>query len=623
MYKNYKKMKRKFIPEKKVKTLGSQSTFQEKLDAMESIRNDLGTDGIEVPGVVVAGSQSSGKSSVLESLSGIRLPSGTTITTRVPLILRLERRPVQKSFAIIHDTADLTHGEHIDELDDIPSKIEEYTKRIAGDGGSVLDNPIHLKVIQSDGPTITIIDLPGITHMSIDDVQKDIHAQTVNLVKKYIQNEHMIILCVVPALDDFANSEAIKLSKEIDVNGKRTIGVITKIDLCPDDITDKIQGTGRNVPLSLGYVAVRNRAPKESEISTKELRKLERQFFQQSGFYSTLEQSSWGMDTLIDKIIDLQAASIDTYIPKVVDTLNNRINTLKQELLSDEYHFATTQDKYRYITKCVLKISENMGALRSDKDLYTMFMMYGQNIKSARPHFFDDEFYERLKKDVKDIAGVSLPNFLSQPLFENIMKDTRNDVIDISNRLTVDVYVHMKQMIKNEVKNITGDISQFIYNTMIQDLEELRENMTSVINTFLEAEHIVFTQNNGYINDIKCIRAMAVNNDNDTTDIPDKFLKRYASSTIGNETHMVCELQASLYSYTNVYINRLGDTIPMLLMHFIRLFVNRISQKTMEPVNDDVIEKYMADDEKQLKEREKKEGQLSRFEKALKLLYSL
>jgi hypothetical protein len=264
-----------------------------------------------------------------------------------------------------------------------------------------------------------------------------------------------------------------------------------------------------------------------------------------------------------------------------------------------------------------------MTALRSDKTLYTMFTMYGQNIKSARPRFFEDEFYERLKKEVKDIAGVSLPNFLSQPLFENIMKDTRNDVIDISNRLAIDVYVHMKQMIKSEAKHITGEISQFICNTMIQDLEELREQMTSVMNTFLEAENMVFTQNNGYINDIKCIRAMAVNNDNDTSDIPDKFLKRYASSTIGNETHMVCELQASLYSYTNVYINRLGDTIPMLFMHFIRLFVNRISQKTMEPVNDEVIEKYMADDEKQLKEREKKEGQLSRFERALKLLYSL
>ena len=616
-------MKRKFIPEKKAKTLGSKSTFQEKLDAMESIRNDLGTDGIEVPGVVVAGSQSSGKSSVLESLSGIRLPSGTTITTRVPLILRLERRPVQKPFAIIHDTADLTHGEHIDELDHIPVKIEEYTKKIAGDGGTVLDKPIHLKVIQPDGPTITIIDLPGITHMSIGDVQKDIHTQTVNLVKKYIQNEHMIILCVVPALDDFANSEAIKLSKEIDAQGKRTIGVITKIDLCPDDITDKIKGSGRNVPLSLGYVAVRNRSPKETELSTKELRKIERQFFQQSGFYSNLEQSSWGMDTLIDKIIDLQAMSIDAYIPKVVDTLNNKINTLKQELSSDEYHFGTTQDKYRYVTKCVLKIAENMTCLRSDKNLYTMFMMYGQNIKTARPTFFDDEFYEKLKKEVKDLAGVSLPNFLSQPLFENVMKDTRSDVIDISNRLTIDVYVHMKQMIKSEVQQINGDISQFIYNVMIQDLEELREQMTGVVNTFLDAEQVIFTQNNGYINDIKCIRAMAVNNENDTEDIPDKFLKRYASSTIGNETHMVCELQASLYSYTNVYINRLNDTIPMLLMHYIRLFVNRISQKTMEQVNDDVIHKYMADDEKRVKEREKKEGQLSRFEKALKLLYSL
>lgn len=622
MYKNYKKMKRKFIPEKKAKTLGSQSTFQEKLDAMESIRNDLGTDGVEVPGVVVAGSQSSGKSSVLESLSGIRLPSGTSITTRVPLILRLERRPVQKPFAIIHDTADLTHGEHIDDLEHIPGKIEEYTKRIAGDNGSVLDIPIHLKVIQPDGPTITIIDLPGITHMSIDDIQKDIHSQTVNLVKKYISNEHMIILCVVPALDDFANSEAIKLSKEIDAHGKRTIGVITKIDLCPDDITDKIHGTGRNVPLSLGYVAVRNRAPKETDMSTKELRKIERQFFQQSGFYSSLDQSSWGMDTLIDKIIDLQATSIDAYIPKIVDTLNNKINTLKQELLSDEYHFATTQDKYRYITKCVLKISENMSSLKSDKALYTMFMLYGQNIKAARPHFFDDEFYERLKKEVKDIAGVSLPNFLSQPLFENVMKGTRNDVVDISNRLTVDVYMHMKNIIKEEVKSITGDIAQFIHNTMIQDLERLREQMTSIITTVLEAEHIIFTQNNGYINDIKCIRAMAVNQENDT-DIPDKFLKRYASSTIGNETHMVCELQASLYAYTNVYINRLGDTIPMLLMHFIHSYITRISQKTMEPVNDDIIEKYMADDEKQVKERERKEGQLSRFEKALKLLYSL
>ena len=95
MYRAYKKVKRNFIPEKSVKTLGSQSLLQNKLDAMEEIRNDLGTDGIEVPGVVVAGSQSSGKSSVLESLSGIRLPSGNTITTRVPLILRLEKRNVE------------------------------------------------------------------------------------------------------------------------------------------------------------------------------------------------------------------------------------------------------------------------------------------------------------------------------------------------------------------------------------------------------------------------------------------------------------------------------------------------------------------------------------------------
>lgn len=621
MYKSYKRVKRRFIAEKTVKTLGSQSTFQEKLDAMESIRNDLGTDGIEVPGVIVAGSQSSGKSSVLESLSGIRLPSGTTITTRVPLILRLERRPVQKPFAIIHDTADLTHGEHID-VHLIPSKIEEYTKKLAGDGGTVVDAPIHIKVIQPDGPTMTIIDLPGITHMSIGDVQKDIHTQTVNLVKKYIQNEHMIILCVVPALDDFANAEAIKLSKETDVDGIRTIGVITKIDLCPDDITDKIKGTGRNVPLALGYVAVRNRSPKEVDITTRELRKLENSFFTHSPYYSTLDTSEWGMDTLIDKIIKLQATSIDTYIPKVVDLLNGEITLLKDELGSDAFHFATIPDKYRYVTRNVLKMADNLVCLKADKTLFSYFLRYAHDIKAVRPSFFDDNVHEQLKKDVKDMAGVALPNFLSQPLFEDALRETRKEIASISKSLVNDVYAYAKKKIKDEVQHVIGDIAQFLHNTMIQQLEHMRESMMKVVMTVLEAEQMVFTQNNGYINDIKEIRAMAVNNESDT-DIPDAFLKRYASSTIGNDTHMVCELQVSLYAYTNVYMSRLSDTVPMLLMHFVGLFVSHMSQKTMEPVTDDIIEKYMADDQKQVNERETKENKLERYEKALHLLYSL
>ena len=627
MYKKYKNAKRLFIPEKQVKTIGTSqnsSTFQTKLDAMESIRNDLGMDGIEVPGVIVVGSQSSGKSSVLESLSGIRLPSGTSITTRVPLILRLEKRNVSKSFAIIHDTADLTNGEHINDLQLIPSKIEEYTTRTVGDNGAVKDNPIHLKVIQADGPTITVIDLPGITHMSIDNVQKNIHAETVNLVKKYIGNEHMIILCVVPAMDDFANAEAIKISKEIDIDGHRTIGVITKIDICPDDVSEKITADGRNVSLELGYVAVKNRSPKETDMTTRELRKAERTFFENSPFYNAIDNGLWGMDTLIEKIVALQTVSINSYIPKRIDLLHTQVSALKQDLNSDEYNFSSQHDKFRYVTKCVLTISERLSHIQADKTLHVLFTEYGKQMGGAKPDFFNDEYFERLKKEVKETAGV-LPNFLCQPLFEDVLCDNRQTILDISQSLISSVSLHVKLLVGDEVKLIQGDISSFIHQCMLQYLDDIIDTTTQYVKTILESEHVVFTQNNGYINEIKEIRSMAVNGEHDEEDIdiPVKFLKRYASSTIGNDTHMVCELQASLYAYTNVHINRLSDTVPMIIMHHIQVFTKQLSNKVIEQVRDDVIDKYMEDDSILKRERTLKEDKLSRYEKALTLLSSL
>jgi interferon-induced GTP-binding protein Mx1 len=619
MYRAYKKVKRNFIPEKSVKTLGSQSLLQNKLDAMEEIRNDLGTDGIEVPGVVVAGSQSSGKSSVLESLSGIRLPSGNTITTRVPLILRLEKRSVEKPFAIIHDTSDLTQGEHVNELSLIPKKIEEYTKRITGDTGSVVDSPIHLKVIQQDGPTVTLIDLPGITHMSVDNVQEDIHTETVNLVKKYIKNEHMIILCVVPAMDDFANSEAIKMSKEIDPDGERTIGVITKIDICQDDITDKIKGSGRNVSLKLGFVAVKNRGPKENDFTTKELRKSENSFFEHSAFYNSLEHNYWGMGHLIDKIVQLQSQTIDAYLPKIVDTLNKNAQNIREELSSDQYNFETSQDKYRFLTKSIFQIKTNANL---DKQLYTYFSEYGSALKNNVPDFFGESFHDTLKENVKKHHGNALPNFISQPLFESVLSDTQKQIHEHTNDLINKTYIHVKSVMKEEMRIFNPDVSAFIYANIVSLLDETKAKILENTGVILDSEKTVYTQNEYYMNEIKDIRAMAVNEETDDK-IPNEYLKKFASSSIGNDTHMVCELQASLFAYSNVYINRIIDVVPMIISRIIKTFYENLSHRLMENITMDTIEKYMMDDETLILEKHEMENKLRRFENALSLLYSL
>lgn len=161
------------------------------LEAMEKLRVLLeGNDEVSVPGVVVAGAQSAGKSSVLEALGGMKLPRGQNITTRVPLVLNVRAVPGIVPHALIGGVEDEGTRSRI-EIDDISDNIETLTNKLAGGEGGVSDSPIYLTIIRPSGPTLTLIDLPGITFNAADG-SSDIHAKTVDLVKKYIRDENMV-----------------------------------------------------------------------------------------------------------------------------------------------------------------------------------------------------------------------------------------------------------------------------------------------------------------------------------------------------------------------------------------------------------------------------------------------
>lgn len=168
------------------------SCLSEELGALEQLRALLqGNEEVSIPGVVVAGAQSAGKSSVMEALGGMKLPRGQNITTRAPLILSLVTTPGVEPHAVIGGDADLaTKGKKI-EIDDVSSEIERLTNELAGDGFAVSSKPIHLKILRPAGPTLTLIDLPGITHNSADGTQ-DIHTATVDLVKQFISEDNMV-----------------------------------------------------------------------------------------------------------------------------------------------------------------------------------------------------------------------------------------------------------------------------------------------------------------------------------------------------------------------------------------------------------------------------------------------
>ena len=142
------------------------------------------------------------------------------------------------------------------------ANIEKLTDDIAGKKGNIVDDPIKLKIYSNDCPDLTLIDLPGITRIDIHG-QKDIEKVTTEMAARYCKDPKTIILCVIPANQDMAVSDGLKLARDWDRNQERTIGVITKIDIMDKGTSAKRMLMNEEIHLKLGYIGIVNRAQED------------------------------------------------------------------------------------------------------------------------------------------------------------------------------------------------------------------------------------------------------------------------------------------------------------------------------------------------------------------------
>ncbi|XP_033491050.1 dynamin-1-like protein isoform X4 [Epinephelus fuscoguttatus] len=249
------------------------------INKLQDVFNTVGADIIQLPQIVVVGTQSSGKSSVLESLVGRDiLPRGTGIVTRRPLILQLvhidaeDRRKTNEENGIEgEEWGKFLHTKNkiYTDFEEIRKEIEAETDRISGDNKGISDEPIHLKIFSPHVVNLTLVDLPGITKVPVGDQPKDIELQIRELIFKFISNPNSIILAVTAANTDMATSEALKVAREVDPDGRRTLAVVTKLDLM-DAGTDAMDVLmGRVIPVKLGIIGVVNRS--QLDINQKKL----------------------------------------------------------------------------------------------------------------------------------------------------------------------------------------------------------------------------------------------------------------------------------------------------------------------------------------------------------------
>ncbi|KAM5572141.1 hypothetical protein ABKV19_012281 [Rosa sericea] len=191
-----------------------------------------------LPSIAVVGGQSSGKSSVLESIVGKDfLPRGSGIVTRRPLVLQLHKIDEGS-----REYAEFLHlpRKRFTDFAAVRKEIADETDRETGRSKMISSVPIHLSIYSPNVVNLTLVDLPGLTKVAVEGQPDSIVMDIENMVRSYIEKPNSIILAISPANQDLATSDAIKISREVDPTGERTLGVLTKIDLM-DKGTDAVE----------------------------------------------------------------------------------------------------------------------------------------------------------------------------------------------------------------------------------------------------------------------------------------------------------------------------------------------------------------------------------------------
>lgn len=329
---------------------------------------------LDLPILAVVGSQSCGKLLVLENIVGRDfLPRGTGIVTRRPLVLQLihvDTVPAPRPNDIVDPVSngsevnledhlrrsqDLAllglglstpqpviaeYGEflHVPNrryylFSEIRREIELETLRIAGLNKGISRLPINLKIYSKNVLNLTMVDLPGLTKIPIGDQPSDIERQTQNLILEFVSKPNCIILAVSPANVDLVNSESLKLARQVDPTGKRTVGILTKLDLM-DQGTNALDILKGNVyPLKLGFIGIVNRLQQDisENKSLGAALDAEQRFFASHPAYRTIA-SHCGTKHLAYTLNRILMSHIRERLPDIKAKLNTLMGQAEQEL---------------------------------------------------------------------------------------------------------------------------------------------------------------------------------------------------------------------------------------------------------------------------------------------------
>ncbi|KAH8695795.1 dynamin family protein-like protein [Phaeosphaeriaceae sp. PMI808] len=371
-----------------------QSTDQRKvMDIVDKLRRTGLSGIIELPQLVVCGDQSSGKSSVLEAITEIPFHRKENLCTRFATELGDILVSSASSTSTITITTDKlrpkpeqaklkSFSRSISDFSQLPDVIEEATQAMGlGIVGGINSRAFCRDVLSVEitgpaRPQLTLVDLPGLIH-STNKAQTETDKELIlNLVKEYMKNPRTIILAVVSAKNDYANQIILDHCRKIDEQGRRTLGIITKLDFLCEGSDNELAwvelAQNKDIYLERGWHILKNRSDNQMKLSFEQ-RNADESLFFSKGRYVDLPRECAGIDSLRERLSKVLLNRLIKELPSLKEEMINRLQDTHAEIekLGDKRN--TTYEQRVVLMKISMQISNIL--------------------KSATQGYYDDSFF--------------------------------------------------------------------------------------------------------------------------------------------------------------------------------------------------------------------------------------
>ena len=473
---------------------------------------------INLPQIICIGSQSSGKSSIIESIIGKDfLPKGSGIVTRRPLILQLINQKEGEDYCEFF----LKPNEKITDFSKVTKEIIIQTEKIAGKEKLISDKPIIMKIFSSKLIDLTLVDLPGLVKVPLKGQPDNIDSQIKKIVLDFISNSNSIILAITPSNIDISNSDSLKIAREVDPYFTRTLGVISKVDLV-ENYLEFVNIIKNNVyPLKYGYIGVTCRTSKEN-LNNKSLDnqiKDEEDIYQEINEYSEI-LNNLGIKNLTNKLKDLLTEKIKLSIPTIKENLNNiifkkqkELKELGDEIILEDNEISMNTFLLSSVFKFTTKYKELLNGNILNSNLNKVYIGAAKINKIFNQKFINEVLsidpLDNLKDEeilivIKNTNGLRPSLFVPEIAFEILVKQeikrleepgllcvkkVYDELINTINCISIpeiirfkNLEIKIKELLINIIEKCIPEVNQMIKNLILIELSYINSSHPDFLN---------------------------------------------------------------------------------------------------------------------------------------------